>query len=67
MALDRLDRLKYTVQLFISGKYNECRVRSWTVGLRFETAGDENLVMLLADFAGSRLVRLSRRQDGMVG
>lgn len=52
VSLDRLDRLQYTLQLFIPGKDDKCGIGSWSVDLRLrvETARYEDFVVLFAYF-----------------
>ena len=51
MPLDRLHRLDYTIQLFISRENDEGCVGSGTTGVDLEAAGVKNFIMLLANFS----------------
>lgn len=56
MALNRLDGLYNTVQLFISGEDDEGAVGSGLGSVGLETAFDKDLVVFLADFSARQII-----------
>lgn len=54
VALDRLDRLDYTIKLLVPGQDDENAVGARLGGIGLEAAFDEDLVVFLADFPVGR-------------
>lgn len=51
VALDRLDGLNYTIKLLVSCQNNKRTIGTRLAGVGFETAFDEDFVVLFADFS----------------
>lgn len=67
MSLDRFDGLDHALKFLVPRKYHQYGVGSWAIYLRFEAAGHEYLVVLLAYFsvvAVSKCLTLDQRQSG---
>lgn len=54
VALHRLHRLDHTIQFLVSGEDNEGSIGARLAGVGLKTAGNEDLVVLFADFSAPR-------------